>query len=210
LVFRSGRGDLATYRAASATELDAIDGEQKHEGLSHLVVAVVSRFGPLTREGIAEHVRFPAEKLDRLLKELAADGRLKRDGGGTAVTYAADACVIPFGEPAGWEAAIFDHYQAMVTAICVKLRGGELSANLSDAVGGSTYTLDLWEGHPLESEALGLLAALRKQGRELRERVEAYNRDHEAERARGRELRVITYVGQGVLASEKEEGDGEW
>jgi hypothetical protein len=207
LVFRSGRGDLATYRAASATELDAIDEGQKHEGLSHLVVAVVSRFGPLTRDAIAEHVRLPSEKLDRLLSALATDGRVRRDAGGT---YIADTCVIPFGEPAGWEAAIFDHYQAMVTAICLKLRRGELSASLADAVGGSTYTLDLWEGHPLQNEALGLLAALRKQGRELRERVEAYNREHEAERARGHELRVITYVGQGVLASEKEEGDGEW
>jgi hypothetical protein len=117
--------------------------------------------------------------------------------------------VIPFGEPAGWEAAIFDHYQAMVTAICLKLRRGELRAHLSDAVGGSTYTLDLWEGHPLESEALGLLAGLRRQGRELRERVEAWNREHAAPSG-ARELRVITYVGQGVLSSEKEEGDGEW
>ena len=212
IVFRTGRADHATYRAAGADEIVIVDDEQKQGGLAHLLVVTISRFGPLTRDQIAEHVRMPTDAMSRMLSDLVQRGRIRSTDGARGATYASGECVIPFGEPAGWEAAVFDHYQAMVTAICVKLRRGELRAALGDAVGGSTYTFDVWEGHPLEREVLGLLSALRQQGRALRERVEAYNRDHGDERAasEGRERRVITYVGQGVLESEKEEGDGEW
>ncbi|HVU02423.1 MAG TPA: crosslink repair DNA glycosylase YcaQ family protein [Polyangiaceae bacterium] len=209
IVYRSGRGDLATYRVATETELDAMDDAPKNEGFSHLVVAVVSRFGPLTSSEIAEHVRLPQEKLEGVVRELVEGGRLQRQGSGNRATYSAERCFISFGEPAGWEAAVFDHFQAMVTAICLKLRTGELHASLSDAIGGSTYTFDLWEGHPMQQEVLALLAALRRQGRELRERVEAFNQDHERPTS-APELRVITYVGQGVIGAEKAEGEDGW
>lgn len=212
IVFRSGRADHTTYRAAGADEIVIADDEQKQGALHHLLVVTISRFGPLTEAELAEQVRVPVDSLERTLGVLVKQGRVKATPGPRGPAYTSEACVISFGEPAGWEAAVFDHYQAMVTAICVKLGRGELRASLGDAVGGSTYTFDLWEGHPLEREVLGLLAAFRQQGRAVRERVEAYNRDHREDRAasEGRELRVITYVGQGVLESEKEEGEAGW
>lgn len=212
IVFRSGRADHTTYRAAGADEIVMGDDEQKQGALHHLLVVTISRFGPLTATEIAEQVRIPIDSLERTLAALVKEGRVKSMPGTRGPVFSAEACVISFGEPAGWEAAVFDHYQAMVTAICVKLGRGELRASLSDAVGGSTYTFDLWEGHPLEREVISLLAAFRQQGRALRERVEAHNRDHRQDptASERRELRVITYVGQGVLESEKEEGEAGW
>jgi hypothetical protein len=185
-----------------------MDEEQKREGLEQLVVVTISRFGPLGRSELAASVRAPVESLDEALGRLVAAGRIRLADG----AYSCDKCVIPFGEPSGWEAALFDHYQAMVTAVCIKLRRGTLNAALADSIGGSTYTFDIWEGHPLQIEVLGLLRELRQKARGLRERVEAFNRDNAPLRdiASNRELRVITYVGQGVLESESMEGDHEW
>jgi hypothetical protein len=210
MVFRSGRGDAVTYRAASSDELAMFDEDQRREGLEHLLAVTISRFGPLTREKLPEHVRLPEPLLDATLTRLVACGRVREAGEGDARELSCDVCVIPFDAPAGWEAAVFDHYQALVTAVCIKLRSGRLSAALADSVGGSTYTFDMWKGHPLERDVLALLAELRSTARALRERVEQYNAAHPDERPtdEGPELRVITYVGQGVLESEREEGDG--
>jgi hypothetical protein len=126
--------------------------------------------------------------------------------------YSSEHCVISFGEPAGWEAAVFDHFQAMVTAIGVKLGQRTRTAAIDDSVGGSTYTFDIWRGHPLEAEVRGLLKELRRLSRDLRERVEKYNREHPSQVTANSsdEVRVITYVGQGVLEPEADEGEKEW
>jgi Winged helix DNA-binding domain len=212
IVFRSGRGDHTTYRAAGPDELPPFDERQRREGLEHLLTVTVSRFGPLGRAGLLEHLRLPEPIFDGAMAELVSSGRVRTVETERGIEYTCDECVIPFEEPAGWEAAVFDHYQAMVTAVCIKLRRGKLSAALADSVGGSTYTFDIWEGHPFEREILGLLSAFRQQGRALRERVDRYNEEHGGTdgTATRRELRVISYVGQGVLGLEREEGDVEW
>ena len=164
----------------------------------------------LTVDKLAEHMRLPEPLLTSAVAALVSSGRVRETEQGGVRELSCELCVIPFDEASGWEAAVFDHYQAMVTAICIKLRRGRLSAALADSVGGSTYTFDIWNGHPMEAEVLGLLGALRTQARGLRERVEQYNSAHPQERPteENPELRVLTYVGQGVLESEKEEGDG--
>jgi hypothetical protein len=208
VVFRSGRGDHTTYRAAAPEEMAFLDEDQKREGVAHLVHVAIARFGPLDRAALVPHVRAQGDPLDEALSSLVASGRVNVHDG----QYSCEHCVIPFGEAAGWEAAVFDHYQAMVTAICIKLRRGKRTAALVDSVGGSTYTFDIWRGHPMEAEVLGVLGGLRGRCRELRERVEAFNREHGPARdsTATPELRVITYVGQGVLDTELEEGDSEW
>ncbi len=210
MVFHSGRADSATYRAASSDELALFDDEQRREGLEHLLVVTISRFGPLTRPELREQLRLAEPLLGAALASLLASGRVRETPATPEPVLSCDTCVIPFEEPSGWEAAVFDHYQAMVTAICIKLRRGRLSATLGDSIGGSTYTFDIWKGHPMESEVLGLLGALRNHARAVRERVDRYNAEHAEERPtdEGPELRVITYVGQGFLESEKEEGEG--
>jgi hypothetical protein len=212
IVFRTGRGDHTAFRIADLSELGNDDERQKHDSLAHLLTVTIGRFGPLLDHELGAHVRLPAPSLSGILAALVAEGRIAATVTGRGTEYSCDRFFVPFDEPAGWEAAIFDHYQAMVTAISIKLRRGTLTAALADAVGGSTYTFDVWPGHPLEQEVLGLLRSFRQQGRSLRERVEAFNAAHAPEREKNaeREMRVITYVGQGVLESDTEEGIGEW
>ncbi len=94
---------------------------------------------------------------------------------------------------------MFDHYQAMVTAICTKLRLGA-QATAGEQIGGSTYGFLIWEGHEYEQEVRGLLGSLRQKAAELRSKVTAYNERHQA--PPDGEVQVIAYVGQTVIEAE--------
>jgi hypothetical protein len=111
--------------------------------------------------------------------------------------------VIPLESASGWEAAVFDHFQAMVTAMCTKLRLGATVATKKDWVGGSTYAYDVWDGHPHQAEVVGFLAATRERAVALRAKVEGYNAQTTPDAA---SQRVLVYVGQTVLGGLEGEG----
>jgi hypothetical protein len=130
------------------------------------------------------------------LEELARRGvlRIERETG--IARYSSDGCALPYDDPNGWEAAVFDHYQAMVGALCAKLNLGTKGASRADVIGGSTFGFEVWPGHPHYDEVRGLLQAFRTLCGELRERVATYN---QATSAPPNRERVITYFGQNVL-----------
>lgn len=89
----------------------------------------------------------------------------------------------------------------MVRALCIKVRKGKTAADLSDVDGGSTYTFDVWNGHPYIDEVLAFLQTTRRHARQLRENVETYNAEHSPSQS-VQCKRVIAYVGQTVLEEE--------
>jgi hypothetical protein len=137
----------------------------------------------------------PAELRERGLIEA------REAPGGTE--YQSQRCVLGYDDPLGWEAAVFDHYQALVIALCTKLRLGQTRAAPDDTVGGSTFGFDVWPGHPEYDNVLGFLRSLRAQGSELRQRVSAYNDAHAAP---GEKTRVVAYMGQAVLGADAAAG----
>jgi hypothetical protein len=203
VLFRTGSGDRTAYRVARPNEL-LHDPVGRARGLSQLILVAVFQHGPLRAEELRQWVPGDAGAVVAALEALVEDERLHRDGEGDTAVYRCDALFVPFQDPDGWEAALLDHYQAMVAAMCVKLRDGQTHAELVDRTGGSTYTFDIWDGHPLEDEVLGLLERLRRQSMELWERVGRHNRDH-ARPAQAAPKRVIGYVGQSVR--QEEDGD---
>jgi hypothetical protein len=68
-------------------------------------------------------------------------------------------------------------------------------------VGGSTYSFDVWPGHPLEREALSQLAEFRERTSSLRERIRAVN---EQSARPDRFWTVTLYAGQSVMDSGRE------
>ncbi len=200
ILFRSGRGARTTYRAAKLDEL-ALIARDDGERAMHLVWVAVSRLGVASIDAVAQTVALEPPVIEAALARLVADGRVARVERGGAPEYRTDLCVIPYGTPAGWEAAVFDHYQAVVTAICTKLRAGETSAAATDRVGGSTYGYRVWEGHPHYDAAVGFLARVRAEAVLLREQVTAYNAAHAPPPGA---IRVISYVGQTILEAEEQ------
>jgi hypothetical protein len=207
LVFCSGSGPRAAYRAASDDELGRLSRLSSDAGLEELLLALIYRRGPSTQQEIADQVGRPIEGLEPILARLVGDGRLGRSDGGR---YQAVDLVIPLGATVGWEAAVLDHFQAMVQTICQRLRAQPFGAKEQDAVGGSTYSYDVWPGHPLEAEVKRQLSELRDECHELRTRVEHYNR---ANGLPSKHEQVVTYLGQCVVEREldlddiEEEGD---
>jgi hypothetical protein len=94
---------------------------------------------------------------------------------------------------------LLDHFQALVAAICVKLRAGTSRSQHDDAIGGGTYTLQVWAGHPLEDEARSLLARVRGMVSDLRERVDRHNETIEIPTA---QAPVVFYMGQYVKSDD--------
>ena len=205
LLFESGRGDLKMYRAA--TPEDAPGEGDGLDRMANFVWIAIYRYGPLSAAELAEHV--PAQKgaLDGVLSRLTHDGRVSAEERDGTVFYTSTGCVMPPGNAAGWEAAVFDHYQAMVTAICTKLRLGRTQAAVGDWVGGSTYSYDVWEGHPVRQDVLRFLQETRDRAVALRRRVEAHNLAHSAPEEAIE--RVIAYVGQTVVRAQEAPEDDE-
>ena len=201
LVVAHGSGEDASYRAATSAERER--ATTSNEGWEELVWATIYRDGPLTHERLAALAPRDPERLSLAVKRLIASGRVEsveRDG--LPLLLARD-FTIALGERKGWEAAVLDHFQAVVQTICQRLHGGPGGAQLGDTVGGSTYSFDVWPGHPLEAEVHGALRRLREEQTDLRERVDAHNR------VNGRPAgydQVVLYAGQCVLP-QCEEGD---
>jgi len=93
-----------------------------------------------------------------------------------------------------------------VQTICQRLRQASFDSEPSHIVGGSTYSFDVWSGHPLEQEVKRQLGELRERLGQLRQQVDAHNRSHQPGPERPRQ-QVITYVGQCVLDRDLESED---
>jgi len=204
LVFSSGQGPGAVYRATSEEELRALRQLRVGEGLDELLWAIVYREGPLTLENLAALTHLNHSDLEQVLTRLVDSNRVERTRDNEDTVYRTGSLFVPVGSPVGWEAAVFDHFQAMVKTICCRLRDDIATSNPGDVIGGSTYTLDVWAGHPLEEEACATLAKLREILVDLRRRLEEYNRAHKIPE---QHRQVVLYVGQCLIAQGDEDGD---
>jgi hypothetical protein len=114
--------------------------------------------------------------------------------------FRSDECLLPMGSRAGWEAALLDQFQAMVRSMCIKLANGQTRALPDDEVGGSTYTFDIWPGHPREREVKALLKDTRQRLSRLWDAVTEENARHVS--ARMNLQRVTFYCGQSATTEE--------
>ena len=202
LVTVGGTGSGISYRVTPEEELARLRQIQNHEGLDELLWALIYREGPLAFATLAAQV-LDVQELTSALERLVAAGRvehLERDG-----LYSAKTLVLPLGSAVGWEAAVFDHFKALVNTVTQRLGLDRASASLADRIGGSTYTLDVWPGHPLGEEAFQTLRELRERLGALRGRVEAYNEEHPVPE---NYTQVVLYLGQCLIRQGAEESDG--
>jgi hypothetical protein len=220
LVFSSGTGTSSAYRAASEEESVKLQGARGSEGEDELLVALIYREGPRTLREIARLMQSEPAQIEPSLERLLAVGRIERIEQADETRYLARALVIPLGAPAGWEGAVFDHFKALVTTVLGRLRENRPSA-LEDRVGGSTYTIDVWDGHPLADEVYSTLSRLRSGLSEMRTRVVEFNAAQSLSEPQLAETqlnsepqglpephsRVVIYVGQSVIQEGHEQVD---
>jgi hypothetical protein len=199
LVFRSGRGDRTFYRAMDPSNARMDDSTSD---IDMLLWVMIHRNSPIARAQLHESSNLAPASIDASLERLLADGRIEQQLVDGAEVFRCESCVIPFETPSGWEAAVFDHYQAVVTSIVAKVQTGANRARHDDRIGGSTYSFDIWPGHPDEEEVLGLLRLVRERASALRERVDRANETIRPPQDGAQ--RVLFYVGQRVTEQNTE------
>jgi hypothetical protein len=201
LVFCSGSGASAAYRAATAEELGEIREALGIEGLDELIWVIVFRNRPLSRSALEQLVKVRAADLDAALARLSAAGRLRETRADGEPAYTSGEFYVPLGHSVGWAAAVLDHFQALVRTISARLRNGA-SGQPEDRTGGSTYTFVVWPGHPFEEEVCGELRRYRDRQTALRAKVDAHNRAHGIPTTY---LEVVSYAGQCALERDAQE-----
>jgi predicted transcriptional regulator len=195
LVFSSGSAGSRSYRAASAEDLATLQQDQGQDGADELLIALIYREEPLTLREIAAKAQREPSEIEPIVARLLANGRIDQVEGEPEPRYRVGGLVIPFGASSGWEAAVFDHFKAVVMTVLCKLRDHR-SADFNDVVGGSTYTIDVWDGHPLTEEVYGTLARVRGLLGDLRRRAEELRPSSETP---ARHTRVVIYAGQCLI-----------
>lgn len=195
LVYKTGRAESTVYRAAAPEELGELFVKRDQDSEAAIVWVGVYRHGPIDRLGLLERFRIEPDALDSALDRLVNDGRVRRETRDNVSIYQAESCVIPLGHSAGWEAALLDHYQAVVGAVCAKV--AHLSGTQRDAarIGGSTFSFDVWPGHPSADRVYALLQRTRAELCAIWDEVHAHN-EHTGKPAEYD--RVTFYFGQNV------------
>jgi hypothetical protein len=195
VLFRTGKGAHVTYKAATAADAASMLGNAS-ERTANLLWVAIHKFGPSSLNEMAAQMQISPSDLEAPLRELVTTGRVVEEAApGRAVRYRADACVIELSNEHGWEAAVFDHYQAVVSALTARLRDNYASFP-ETWQGGTTYTYDVWEGHEHFDEVASFLSEMRKRGTDLRRKLEDYNRKHTSDGLR--KFTFLAYVGQSI------------
>jgi MarR family len=202
LVFATGTSASSAYRVATENELGRMR-QFTQARVDELLWVIIYREGPLSHSALLKLAGASSAQVTEAIDRLLEAGRIRREGDPSSPRYRASDFVIPLGAGSGWEAAILDHYHALVRTICQKLRATPESAP-ADTVGGSTYSLAVWPGHPLREEVMGCLRRFRENLGELRGRVDAHN-DRNGVPA-DFEM-VVVYGGQSVTKEESDDGN---
>jgi hypothetical protein len=193
LAYSSGRGGTALIGLTSVVDQKRMADEDLRATLPAMVWLVVYREGPLDAAALEARFGLEPAKLACILDELEREGRVQRD----AVTglLRSGTVIIPVGDRAGWEAAVFDHFQGVAKAIASKVRMSP-DSEFAKLVGGATLSFDVFPNHPLEQEVYGLLSGVRGQVNELWHRLAAHNRQHPIPDQQ--KIKVTFYLGQNV------------
>lgn len=200
LLYSSGQGQATVFRATAESALQALAGEGALDSLSAMACAMVYHQPGIGSKELAERLASDEGLVRRAVQLALEDGRLSADDAAALTGLRAAKLIIGVEAETGWEAAVLDHFQAMVGALAAKVRAPRSSHR--DLIGGSTLTFDVSPNHPLEQEVYGTLTRVRTDLNELWNRVCAHNEEHplsEEER-----VRVRFYFGQNVIASDGE------
>ncbi len=204
LLSMAGRGGGAVFRVEPTAP-----APDRPEALDALLRVAVYHAGPATAEALARQTGAAPEAIAAALARLVAAGEIacvpvELGTDAAEPRYTCGAYLIPLAAPIGWEAAVFDHFQAVVSTLCARIALGPTRTRATDETGGSTYAFDLWPGHPREGEVRGLLAELRGRLSALRQAVDADSARFGGPPAGEAPTRVTFYFGQRVQSEAPE------
>jgi hypothetical protein len=200
LLYASGQGQATLYRATAESALQALLGEGALDSLSAMAHAMVYHHGQLSLTELTVKLASDEAAVRKAVELALADGRLRTSDPEQLSELRAADLLIAVDAETGWEAAVFDHFQALVSAITAKVQGAGPRSSQGDVIGGTTLTFDISAEHPLHAEVLGLLARVRGDLNAVWQRVCAHNANHPL--SDDERVRVRFYFGQNVIENE--------
>jgi hypothetical protein len=192
LLYSTGSGADSLYGVTSEAERQRLTRQSDLDALANMALGAIYRCPGITREELQGRLNVDLAQLERALTGLHNDGHITRhDERLFAPTFQ-----IPIGADHGWEAAVFDHFQAVATAIGNKVQlQGKRSAT-SGLIGGTTLRFEVSARHPKLQRVLGLLARVRQLTDEVWDEVsEANTAGPPSEEER---VNVTFYFGQNI------------
>jgi len=197
-----------TCRVVCEERLQAVQGTpSSREAEESLVWAAIYRRGPISEADLSPLVAMPGNALRTHLRSLIRQG-LVTDIGESDDAYIATHFEASPIEAQRWESALHDHFAAVYDAAAAKLVHGG-SEQWTGVLGGSTYSFDLWEGHPDEQRVRELLSTLRAVVRPVVDEHREHDRALASTVPRAEVYRVVVYLGQGVVPQGEVPGGGE-
>lgn len=182
----TGRGTTREYFAVPQQRADAAT-------LADAVVTLY-RDGPLTAEELAHRLEVTLPMAREFVERLDAKGQLETIDQPTGDrAYRATTYHVPVSSTEGYEAALWDHLQAVLRSINKKIRLGRYNATLHDVNGGTTFSFDVAAQSPLYDELSGFLKRMRVEMEDFRDRALA-----EAPAPSEEAKRITLYTGQMV------------
>jgi hypothetical protein len=203
---RAGRGDHAFYQRTGPEAVAAMAGEQQAEALANMVWLAIYDRQEVALETLLGELAQDEAAVRRAVEALVADGRVGSEQRERKQVLVCRRLTIPVGAEQGWEAAVFDHFRAVATAIAAKLQLSGPRSSEADLVGGSTVSFSIRDGHPFEREVKSLLGRVRGDVNRLWSQVAAHNQAHPTDPAERTE--VTFYFGQNVIAPGPDGGNG--
>jgi hypothetical protein len=196
LIYISGRGETAVYGVTTEADRKALFSDDAVEALAVLLWGTVFRSPGLTARDLVASTRADEVTVRAALGKLLADQRVTRDEESDTAPLRSASYVISPGDKQGWEAAVFDHYQAVANAIAAKVRLRASGGAPSDLVGGTTLHFGIHPGHPYEERVLNTVRRIRDELNAFWNEVATYNREHPISEESA--TRVTFYFGQSV------------
>jgi hypothetical protein len=207
LLYTVGRGDAAVYGRSTDADRRALETEDSLETVALLLWGIVFRSPGMSIADLIKVAGTPEPGARTAIERLLATGRISSEGHGDEATLSSASFVILENAAQGWEAAVFDHYQAVARAIAQKTKVRSSPLPGSDQVGGATLHFGVFPGHPYEERVLGLLRRFRDEMNTFWKEVASYNEANGI--TEDMSTRVTFYFGQHVVPQAERNGGAE-
>ncbi len=192
-------GTWEHYEVADAERVETLVNRAL-EDISSMVLVSLFQHGPIDAEALAACLSVTTLEVEDALHDLKEQGLIEMTRVGGVERWDSQGIDIAFESAEAWHAAVYDHVHTMVNVIIGKLRSQQTLARMEDEVGGSTFTYEVWPGHPYEAQVGAIFARVRGEADELLTQLREYEKSEEAQPRPplSERRKVVFYCGQSV------------
>lgn len=196
LAYTSGRGASMLYGTTSSADQQRMSEAQGADAIANMMWVAIYREPTVSLAELCRRFPLSEAAVSAALGQLESDGRVQRRGHDLDARFEAKLFSVPVGSEVGWESAVYDHFQAVTSAIAGKLQHSGARSLKSDIIGGATLSFDLYPGHPQEKRVYGLLQSVRSSVNALWQEVRRANEARPI--CDDERIKVTFYFGQNV------------